>query len=419
MGPQEALFIELTRQSGGGLQLISFIRVSEPLSVESVFQGFKYLHARHPFLRARVVRGKRLRWICDVDFSDIPIQILPLNGALNFEDAYAYHGMTCLDSERCIFSLTLYTNHAGDVEWIVVVNIHAAFDGRAIMTLFLDLDKYLCSHKMPASIPSLPLSESIAGQLEEAGFSGGEEFEYRNKGDFFWPTEKSAAISERRACATSYSIPLESIQQVIRVAKKNQIRLTAFYGAVAILASRVLPVEKNLSELIVALDARQLCSPPISFEHVGPFSQTANLHVPSAVNSMGVIDLARYLQSQINSVLLGKIPLAKNLSTKYSVGEISQLAYEISEKDDTFSAGICISNVGNMKFLAGRMHYFEIERGMVTQNNGINPFTIITYTTYRSGVFILGYCEPLMSKKSVYLYIDEYEKIIRDLVSGE
>ncbi|WHI46243.1 hypothetical protein [Microbulbifer sp. VAAF005] len=194
LGPQEALYIELTRQSRGGLQLISFIRVCEPLSVEDVRQGFSYLHSRHPFLRARVARGQRLRWVCDVDFCDIPNQIIPLEEAIKFEEAFMFHGMSCLDSEKCVYSLTLYTNQMGDVEWIVIASIHAALDGRAIVTLFLDLDNYLCSHKKPIGVPSLPLLESIADRLGSAGFSSEEEFQHKNKAGFFGQQKRVQAF---------------------------------------------------------------------------------------------------------------------------------------------------------------------------------------------------------------------------------
>ncbi|WHI46244.1 hypothetical protein [Microbulbifer sp. VAAF005] len=210
---------------------------------------------------------------------------------------------------------------------------------------------------------------------------------------------------------------MESVGRIIKVAKNNLIKPTALYSAVAVLAARVLETEKNLSEIIIALDARQLCTPPIPFESVGSFSQTVSLNVPLESTSMGVIKIAKYLQSQIDSVMIGKLPLTKNLSAGYNIEEIIQVAHEITAKHDTFLSGICLSNLGSMRFVAENMRYFELERGMVTQHNGISPLMIVTYTTYRHGVFVLGYCEPLMSKKNVSLYVDEYKKIINSTVS--
>ncbi|MCO1334063.1 hypothetical protein MO867_06875 [Microbulbifer sp. OS29] len=416
LGPQEALFLELTKQSKGGLQLISFIKICEPVTVELLLDGFAYLHQRHPILRARVKRGERLRWVCDVDFKNIPLQLHKLTQPMDFEDEYCRHGMKCLDSEECVYGLTLYTNKNGLVDWIVIVNVHAVLDGRSIMTLCLDLDGFLRSEGKISDVQSLPLRASIASSLDAAGYLGEKEFIHQSKDVFNWPVEKAVFASERRACATSLLMPPETAKLLSQVGKKGKVKLTAIYCAIAALASRVLPVYQDFTEIILTLDGRVLCVPPISLDNVGSFSQTTSLEIPPEFISTGFLSLASYIQSQIDMVLAKRRPMTKNLGENYKAKYIEKMASETVKKQSYFPAGICVSNVGNMRRLAGEMRYFEIEKGMVTQTNGLNPLTVITYTTYRNAVFVFGYCEPLLSKKSVSLYVDKYVEIIRGLI---
>ncbi|WHI52835.1 hypothetical protein P3339_08760 [Microbulbifer sp. MLAF003] len=103
-----------------------------------------------------------------------------------------------------------------------MINIHAVLDGRSIMTLFSDLDRFLRSNTNLEQVESLPLQESIASQLEASGYFGEEELEHKSKGDFSWAVEKEAAPSERKACAISYLMPPEKIDLLAQLAKKTR-----------------------------------------------------------------------------------------------------------------------------------------------------------------------------------------------------
>ncbi|MCO1336997.1 hypothetical protein MO867_21985 [Microbulbifer sp. OS29] len=138
---------------------------------------------------------------------------------LNFESEYLVHGMKYLDSEKHAYSLTFYTDRNGIVEWIVVDSIHAILDARSVMTLFLSLDRFVRSKGERIDFHSLPLLNSIVSRLDAAGFFGEGKFEYKNMGSFYWLTEKDVAPSERRACATSYLMPLRNIQLLVQLAK--------------------------------------------------------------------------------------------------------------------------------------------------------------------------------------------------------
>ncbi|MCO1337021.1 hypothetical protein MO867_22105 [Microbulbifer sp. OS29] len=164
----------------------------------------------------------KLRWVCDVNFKDIPIQTCQITTKLNLEDEFENRGMNYLDSESYVYSIKLYLNKKGLVEWISVINIHAAFDGRSTMTIFSDLDKFLRSRTKLEQDKSLPLQESIATQLEAAGYFGEGEIEHKNIGDFSWPVEKQALSHERRACAISYSMPPENIGALAQWGKKME-----------------------------------------------------------------------------------------------------------------------------------------------------------------------------------------------------
>ncbi|BBM04060.1 hypothetical protein GL2_41340 [Microbulbifer sp. GL-2] len=282
------------------------------------------------------------------------------------------------------------------------------------MTLFSDLDKYLRNEKKDR-FQSLPLLESIASRLEAAGYSGENEVEHKNKGNFQWAVEKEAPPSERTACAISYLMPLEAIRLLAEIGKKNQVKLTAIFCAVAAIAARVVPVYKNLTEIILALDARGFCSPNIPLDHIGSFSETTSLQLPSNIESTNVIDIAKIFQEQIDSVLLKQSPLTKNLRSDYKMEDIIRMAAEITAPQNSFSAGIVVSNVGDMTRMAEKIKYFEIREGMVTQTNGINPIMVINYTTFRNSVFVFGYCEPLISRCSISMYANEYMDIIKKM----
>ncbi|WHI46478.1 hypothetical protein [Microbulbifer sp. VAAF005] len=419
LGPQEALFIEMTRLSYGGLQFVSFIKVCKPLSVDILRKGLEYLHRRHPLLRARIQRGEKLHWVCDVDFNDIPLKTCQVSGALNLEDEFKNHGTNCLDSEKYVYSLKLYLDKEGFVKWISVINNHAAFDGRSVMTIFSDLDKFLRSSIDPEETKSLPLQESIASQLKSAGYFGEKEIEHKNMRGFCWPVEKQAAPKERRACAVSYLMPPEKIHKLARWGKDKGIKITAIYCAIASIAARAIPVDKNLTEVILAMDARGLCSPSIPIGHIGAFSETTSLDLPKNIESADVIDVARKLQEQIFSVLLKQSPMTKNLSSDYKMDDITRMASVITNQQKSFPAGIIVSNVGSMRLLADEIQYFEIQKPMITLTNGINPLMAVTYTTYRNAVFVFGYCEPLISRHSIDLFVDEYMRILNNLISSK
>lgn len=417
LGPQEALFIEMTRLSYGGLQFVSFIRVCKSLSVDTLRTGLEYLHKRHPLLRARIQRGEKLRWICDVDFNDIPLNICQVSDTLNLEDEFRDHGINCLDSEKYVYSIKLYLNKEGLVEWISVINIHAAFDGRSVMTIFSDLDKFLQSNETLEQAKSLPLQESIASQLESAGYFGEKEVEHKNTGDFSWPVEKQAPPTERISCAVSYLMSPEKIHKLAQWGKDNGIKITAIYCAIASIAARAIPIYKHLTEVILAMDARGLCSPNIPIGHIGAFSETTSLKLPENIESAEVIEVAKQLQQQILSVLLKQSPMTKNLSSDYKMDDITQMASDITAQQKSFPAGIIVSNVGSMRLLADEMQYFEIQKPMITLTNGINPIMAVTYTTYRNAVFVFGYCEPLISRHSIDLFVNEYMRILNNLIS--
>ncbi|WP_445363709.1 hypothetical protein ACJJIQ_03475 [Microbulbifer sp. ANSA003] len=418
LGRQEALYVELTKQSKGGLQLITFTKVCEPLTPESLCKGFAVLHQHHPLLRARVVKNAHYKWVCDVKFSDIPIKILQLNNPLNFELEYARQAENYLDSEKYAYSLTIFTNDKGLVEWVVFNNIHAVMDGRSIMTIYLELDRLLLENYMEAKVESLPLQESIVNRLGDAGyvgekhiFHGGEENSYSRL------VETPAPVGERRANAIARLLNPDIIRSLAKIGKPRNIRITSMLCAVASIAAETLPGLKKETEIVLAMDVRGLCDPPISFEHVGSFSYTTCLKVHKGAALIDFLDLAEDFQFQVLSALSKKTPLAKKLESVYTVSDIENMAAKTTFANESFMAGICVSNLGSLDKLGGKMKIFEVEKGMVTQTNGLSPLTIISYTTNRNSSFIFGYCEPLLSHKSAVNYADRFIEIIRILVS--
>ncbi|WP_444957159.1 hypothetical protein [Microbulbifer sp. ZKSA002] len=417
MGRQEALFVELSRQSKGGLQLISFIRVCEPLAIDTLRSGLKILHQYHPLLRARVEKDNKYRWVCDVDFSEIPIDVYRLDEEMDFEREYSNQAKKYIDSDRYAYCLSIFCNHEGLVQWVIVNNIHAIMDGRSIMTLFLQLDQLVQKNKLFRDNETLPLGESIAKNLEVAGYVG-EKHIFHDADDqkLNWPVEKVAPASKRQAGAIARLLCPEDLHQLAKIGKDRGVKLTAILCAIASIASVVLPTYKKGEEIILALDGRGLCTPPIPLEHIGSFSQTTQLSIPEDPTSVDIIDFAENLQSQIYTVLTKQRPMAKKIVSEYTITEVENMARETILGSESFFAGVCVSNVGSLSKLGGRMKFFDIEKGMVTQTNGLNPLTVISYTTNKNSVFVFGYCEPLMSRNSVLLYIKQYMDIIGGLI---
>ncbi|WP_299584770.1 hypothetical protein [uncultured Microbulbifer sp.] len=415
LGYQEALFTELTRWSCGGVQLLSFVRICEPLKVEVLQRAFALLHGMHPMLQARVVRGDSLFWRCDVDFASVPFEVQVLKKPFNFGKEYSLLGNKKIQVDKYSYRVRLFSNSDGLVEWAAVLTNHAAIDGRSIMTMFCYLDFFI-QDGFKTKLNPLPMYSGVTDHLKAAGQIGREVLLYHKQGLTLWPVESPAPASKRRSQATYRERSPALLQSLSLYGKAHEINLSALLCAVAVKASRVLPVYHPWVEVVFPVDARKLCQPKVGLDTVGCFSAVMTLELAPEILQVDLIVLAKWIQQQLNKRVMERESHAFDLKIDYKLQTITDMAKEYAKKKAYFPSGICVSNVGSMRTLASDLKYFEIEAGMLIQNHGTHPIMVITYSTTRRSVFVFGYCEPLMSKKSALLYVERYMDLLKSLL---
>ena len=97
LGPQEALFAELTRRSNGGVQLVTVARFEAPPAVANVRRALESIHQRHPMMRGRIEDRDALWWVCDVPFERIDIRTEAMGDAFDLEAFYACEAALAID----------------------------------------------------------------------------------------------------------------------------------------------------------------------------------------------------------------------------------------------------------------------------------------------------------------------------------
>ena len=97
LGPQEALFTELTRRGNGGIQLVCLAAFETPPGIDDVRRALKAIHERHPLLRARMEDRAALWWVCDVPFDRIDIRTEPVGDAFDLDAFYAAEAARAVD----------------------------------------------------------------------------------------------------------------------------------------------------------------------------------------------------------------------------------------------------------------------------------------------------------------------------------
>ncbi|WP_444916556.1 hypothetical protein [Microbulbifer sp. JMSA003] len=417
LGPQEALFVELTSESRGGTQLISFVRLCDSVTVEQLCRGFIFLHGKHPMLRARIKMGAKPFWVCDVSFEKVPLSIKQLNEPLEYESEYLRQQNQFIDIESCAYGVTLHVNVNGEVKWVIIVSNHAALDGRSIMALFRDLDSFLEGEGSYISQEPKPLRKSAGEYLHLAGFKDVDLFSIQKSNSCRrWEVEQAAPIEDRKGNSILKLMPPEVAEVLSQTAKNWGVSLSSLFRALAVFAAQSMPTFPGETEIVVTIDIRGLCKPSISLDEVGSFSATANLCVTEEMLSKSLKSLAKGLDKQLRLILNKEAPFAISFDTHYEFSDVKNFAKMLIAEGTVFPSGICVSNAGNMQRLAGELRYFEIESGMVVQTHAAHPLMVITYTTSRNAIFVFGYCEPLTSHESAHLYVESYIKLVKSLL---
>jgi hypothetical protein len=97
LGPQEALFAELTRRGNGAIQLVCMAEFEKRPDPDAVRSALQSIHRRHPMLQARIEDREVPWWVCDVPFEGIDIRVEAAPGGLDVETFYAAEAARPID----------------------------------------------------------------------------------------------------------------------------------------------------------------------------------------------------------------------------------------------------------------------------------------------------------------------------------
>ncbi|WP_444913924.1 hypothetical protein [Microbulbifer sp. TRSA007] len=415
LGAQEALFVELTEKSSGAVQLAVFFRACKSLGVEELLKGMEYLHNLHPMLRSRIEKNHHAYWFCDVAFDAIPIEIERDALPLNYQKEFKRLGSKVLELDKYVYRFTVYANDHEEVKWIAFMVSHAAMDGRSLLLLVRDLDRYLrgdSEDKPSASIMQKSVVDYIGSikhlKKTQSAISSD------NCALPKWLVEQAADASHRKGCSIYRVLPKKLCEQLYLRSKDKNVQVTSIYDAAAIIAARSLPGFCSTTELMLPINAQYLCKHQIDRDVIGECTTTLTVSLLSNETSLDLLSLAHLIQKKVYMQFRCGNFFEPSLIPDYNLEEIEQLAKDSSSAKDYFPSGICVSNVGDIGEYTGPLKFFDFGVVMTVQTHGEHPIMLVTCTIDGEGVFVFGYCEPLVSKESALKYVEKYMKILRE-----
>ncbi|AWF81276.1 hypothetical protein BTJ40_10850 [Microbulbifer sp. A4B17] len=414
LGAQEALFVELTERSNGAVQLAVFFRACKSLGVEELMKGMEYLHNLHPMLRSRVEKNHDAYWFCDVGFEAIPIEIKHGALPLNYQEEFRRLGSKILELDKYVYRFTVYVNEHGNVKWIAFMVCHAAMDGRSLLLLVRDLDQYLrgdSRNKPTASAMQKSVVDYVSSikyfKKTQPAISGGD---YSPP---MWSVEQAVKASLRKGCSIYRVLPKKLCAHLYLISKRENVQITSIYNAAAIIAAQSLPGFRSATELMLPINAQYLCKRQIDRDVIGECTTTLTIPLTSNETSLDLLSLAHLIQKKVYLQLRSGRFFEPPLEPDYSLVEIENMAEDFDTAKDYFPSGICVSNVGDIKEYTGPLTFFDFGVVMTVQTHGAHPIMLVTCTINGEGVFVFGYCEPLVSKESALKYIEKYMKVLR------
>lgn len=416
LGAQESLFMELAERSNGATQLVVFFRVCKPLSVEELTRGMEYLHSIHTMLRSRVEKEIYAQWVCDVGFQDIPVEIKKNVSSFDYQEEFKRLGNKILALNKYSYRLTIYTDKYEHIIWVAFVVSHAAIDGRSVLILIRDLDRFL--RKGQGYKPFISVMDKSAVEYVSARWDvkkaqllvGGNNCVPKK-----WLVEKAAHASIRRGCSIYRVFPKKLYERLCLLVRQEHILVTSVYSAIAIRAARSLPSFQSTAELMLPINAQCLCKSQVDQDVVGECTATINLSLSPKDTNLDLLELARVIQKKVYLGLRRGCFFEPEVKPDYRLGEIEDMAEYYASEKKYFPAGLCVSNVGNVYDYTGFLEFFDFGLVMSVQTIGAHPLMLVTYTLGGEGVFVFGYCEPLISKRSALKYVDAYMKILKNL----
>jgi hypothetical protein len=410
LGPQEALFAELTRRGNGGIQLVCLAEFETPPSIDDVRRALKAIHERHPLLRARVEDRAIQCWVCDVPFDRIDIHIEPVGDAFDLEAFYAAEAARVLDVATVSWRAVLLTNPQRQVAWIALVANHGAIDGRSALVMLNDLD-VLLNEPDAWSRDALPLSPIAEEALAAAGLSGDRALLPVWPAETMWRVERPAPSAARKPHAFLRVMPHSMVGALHDRLRADGIHLAAAFAAAGVKAANVLPGRTAWTGIVAPTDVRADCVPPIPGNAVGEYVAGINLLLPPAHDRTNLLETARELQRQF----LKNRPPSLMMDAAIPLETIHQQVDQMAAANEIFGGGLCVSDVGDLNRLSGRRVGFSRALVMPSQNHGIHPVMVAIVTTNDGACLSFGYDEPLQTRATAHAFAERYLEALSEL----
>lgn len=413
LGPQEALFAELSRRANNAIQLVVIAELQQPVDAAVAKDRLSRVHQRHPMLRARMEDRDRLWWVCDVPYERIDIRSQPMGPDFDMEAFYAAEAATSLALDQASWRMVLLVDESGRVAWLALITNHAAVDGRSALVVLNDLDLLIAD---PTALDgaSLPLMEPAEVGLAAGGISGEGGLLREWPAESTWAVERPAGSTERRPHAFLRVIPKSDLDALHQRMRGLGFTLAAAFCAAAAEAGGALPGHTDWTGILATTDVRADCRPPVPQEAVGEYVASISLLLDPQEGQASPIEIARVLNEQLKA----NRPPALKMDTELPPEVSKAQADALGASKERFPSGICVSDIGDIDRLSGRAVGISRILLMPSQNHGAHPVMVaITSTAY--GVSLsFGYDEPLRSRDHAMAFADRYLDALASLSRG-
>ncbi|WP_444941638.1 hypothetical protein ACJJI3_04600 [Microbulbifer sp. ZKSA004] len=213
-----------------------------------------------------------------------------------------------------MYRFTVYANDHEEVKWIAFMVSHAAMDGRSLLLLVRDLDRYLrggSEDKPSASIMQKSVVDYIGSikhlKKTQSAISSD------NCALPKWLVEQAADASHRKGCSIYRVLPKKLCEQLYLRSKDKNVQVTSIYDAAAIIAARSLPGFCSTTELMLPINAQYLCKHQIDRDVIGECTTTLTVSLLSNETSLALLSLAHLIQKKSICSLDVEISLSLHL----------------------------------------------------------------------------------------------------------
>ncbi|MCR9137218.1 MAG: hypothetical protein NXI27_14570 [Alphaproteobacteria bacterium] len=413
LGPQEAMFTELVRQSSGGVQLVTLAELATPLSIDDVRSRLKVVHQRHPLLHARVEDRDQLWWVCDVPFETISISTRPMGADFDLERLYASEAEIPIDVMTMSWRATLLTDPSGKVAWIAMTASHAAVDGRSMLVILNDFDR-ASDNGDEVDLAPLALNPSAETGLAAAGLAGEQRVEPALPKEAMCRVEHPADSTRRRPQALHRIYAQEDFDRLHTRLHRDDIHLAGAFCAATVRASEALAGQAPVMRLVAPTDLRADGKPAISGDAVGLYISSIGLELGPDETNRSLIEIARMLDGQLRD----NRPSALRMNPSIPPGEIREEAERFARSNDLFVVGTGLSDVGDLNRLSGRQVGINRILMMPSQNHGVHPMLVTVVSTSQDTCLTFGFAEPLTSRAHAHAFADRFVEALDELAGG-